>query len=244
MSNPQFTIRTFYRFVRLENIADLRQAILTHATENKLCGTILLANEGINSTISGSAENMNRFWQQLTSYPEFTGMPYKESFSSEAPFKRMKVRLKREIVSLYQPQVDPTQVVGDYVDAQKWNELIQDPECLVIDVRNHYEVEMGTFENAQDPKTNSFKEFAQFATTQCDPQKHKKVAMFCTGGIRCEKASSYMKQLGFENVYHLNGGILKYLEDVSASESLWHGDCYVFDEREAVGHGLVPRQKK
>lgn len=243
MSKPQFTVRTFYRFVRLENIADLRQEILACATENKLCGTILLANEGINSTIAGSAEGMNRFWQQLTGYPEFSDMEYKESYAEDAPFKRMKVRLKREIVSLYQPQVDPTQVVGEYVEAKDWNALIQDPDCLVIDVRNHYEVQMGTLDHAQDPKTASFKEFADYVATHCDPKKNKKVAMFCTGGIRCEKASSYMKHVGFENVYHLKGGILKYLEDVPASESLWHGECYVFDEREAVGHGLVPHKK-
>jgi UPF0176 protein len=175
---------------------------------------------------------------QLRSDPRLADLEHKEASADVQPFDRMKVRLKREIVTLGMPEVDPSQQVGTYVTPQEWNALISDPDVTVLDTRNHYEVSIGSFQGAQNPQTRSFRQFPEYVQTHLDPTQHKKVALFCTGGIRCEKATAFMLAQGFEEVYHLKGGILKYLEEVPAEDSLWNGECFVFDQRVAVQHGL------
>lgn len=231
-------IAAFYKFVALENLEDWQSQIKQACEKYGVVGTILLAHEGINSTCAAESDDMDAFIAWLGSHPEFDGWEIKFSESTDQPFKRCKVRLKKEIVTIRHDATDPTKVVGTYVSPQEWNDIISDPETVVIDTRNDYEYEIGTFKNAIDPKTVKFNDFPQWVKDHLDPAKHKKVAMFCTGGIRCEKASSYMKVEGFEEVYHLKGGILQYLEDVPAEESLWEGECFVFDERVTVKHGL------
>lgn len=227
-----------YHFARLDDFRD-RQAPLKALCEAQgIRGTLLLAREGVNGTISGSRTGVDAVLAWLRADPRLAALEHKESFSDRHPFVRLKVKLKQEIVTLGVPFVDPTAVVGTYVAPQDWNALISDPEVIVIDTRNDYEVAIGSFEGAVDPHTQSFRQFPQFVAEQLDPAKHRKVAMFCTGGIRCEKASSYMRQQGFEQVYHLKGGILKYLEEVPPEQSLWRGECFVFDERVGVTHGL------
>ena len=233
-------IAALYRFAHLENLEELRTHILDAMDHSEVLGTILLADEGINGTIAGSREGIDAVLTTIRSEPALAAIAHKESFADEVPFRRARVRLKKEIVTMGVPGVDPTLKVGRYVDPQQWNALISDPEVLVLDTRNRYETQMGTFERALDPETTSFREFPQFVTSQLDPARHRKVAMFCTGGIRCEKATSYLLDQGFEEVYHLKGGILKYLEEVPEEESLWRGECFVFDERVGVGHGLEP----
>lgn len=235
--NIQF-VATFYKFVRLPDFVELREPLLSHCQEQDIKGTILLALEGINGTIAGSRQGIDSVLAFLCTDSRLADLEHKESFVDEPPFERMKVRLKSEIVTLGLPEVDPSQQVGTYVSPQEWNELISDPEVVLIDTRNDYEVSIGSFKGAQNPQTKSFREFPDYVNQHLDPTKHKKVAMFCTGGIRCEKASSLMLSQGFEQVYHLKGGILKYLEEVPADESLWEGECFVFDERVAVSHGL------
>lgn len=229
---------TFYKFVQLPDCAELRPKILEYCQAQGIKGTILLAQEGINGTISGSRSAIDAVLAFLKSDDRFADLEHKESFADEHPFERMKVKLKKEIVTLGKPEVNPAVKVGTYVSPKEWNALISDPNVIVIDTRNDYEVSIGTFKRAINPKTDSFREFPEYVETHLEPTQHKKVAMFCTGGIRCEKASSYMLSQGFEEVYHLQGGILKYLEDVPAEESLWEGECFVFDERIAVKHGL------
>lgn len=231
-------IEALYKFVALTDLSKLQKDIKDKAVALDICGTLLLAPEGINGTISGSPANMSDFMSFLRSYPEFSDLESKASFADKKPFLRMKVRLKKEIVTLKQPHADPTQNVGTYVEPENWNEIITDPDTIVIDTRNDYEYAIGTFEGAVDPKTKSFTEFADYVKTHLDPAKNKKVAMFCTGGIRCEKASSYMLAEGYETVYHLKGGILKYLETIPKEESTWKGECFVFDGRVSVGHDL------
>ncbi|MAS86467.1 MAG: hypothetical protein CMH30_00610 [Micavibrio sp.] len=231
-------VAAFYKFTALENLSDWQAKIKAECAKYGVCGTILLAPEGINSTCAAKPEDLDAFITWLGTHKEFDGWELKFSAASEQPFKRMKVRLKKEIVTIRNEMADPTKIVGTYVSPAEWNKIIADPETILIDTRNDYEVEIGTFKNAIDPKTDSFHEFPRWVKEHLDPAKHKKVAMFCTGGIRCEKASSYMKAEGFEEVYHLKGGILQYLEDVPAEQSLWDGECFVFDERVAVGHGL------
>jgi UPF0176 protein len=210
--------------------------------QHKIKGTLLLAEEGINGTIAGFSENIHGLLNYLRTNPlfenRFADLEHKESFSSEHPFYRMKVKLKKEIVTLGVAGVSPTKLVGTYVKPEDWNTLISDPEVLLIDTRNDYEVDIGTFKGAIDPKTTTFREFPAYIAEHFDKTKHKKVAMFCTGGIRCEKASSFMMDQGFEEVFHLQGGILKYLETVPEAESLWEGECFVFDQRVAVKHNL------
>lgn len=203
-------------------------------------GTILLAEEGINSTIAGSRENIDAVLDYLHQDERLRELTIKESYADFMPFPRMKVRLKQEIVRLKVDGIDPNERVGTYVEPDEWNRLISDPDVIVIDTRNDFEVELGTFQRAVNPHTESFHEFPDFVEQNLDPAKHKKVAMFCTGGIRCEKATSYMLEQGFENVYHLNGGILRYLELVNQDESLWDGECFVFDQRVTVDHDLAP----
>ncbi|MGZ0190673.1 MAG: oxygen-dependent tRNA uridine(34) hydroxylase TrhO, partial [Alphaproteobacteria bacterium] len=176
----------------------------------------------------------------LRTDPRFKTLRHKESYADKSPFRRMKVRLKREIVTMGVPDTDPGELCGERVDAKRWNELLQDPEVLTIDTRNAYECDIGTFENAISPNTETFREFPKFADAELDPKKHRKIAMFCTGGIRCEKATNYLMKQGFEEVYHLDGGILKYLETVDRQDSLWRGECFVFDDRIAVDANLAP----
>jgi UPF0176 protein len=230
---------TFYKFVRLPDFAEKREPLLSHCEVQGIRGTILLAAEGINGTIAGSREAIDSVLTFLRSDPRLVDLEDKESYADSAPFDRMKVRLKKEIVTLGLPEIDPSDRVGTYVSPQEWNELISDPEVTIIDTRNEYEVSIGTFRGAKNPKTASFRQFPDYVRNHLDPNKQRKVALFCTGGIRCEKATSFMIAQGFQEVYHLKGGILKYLEEVPAEESLWQGECFVFDQRVAVREGLA-----
>ena len=232
-------VATFYKFVRLPDFAEKRDSLLSYCEAQGIKGTILLAAEGINGTIAGSRQAIDSVLCFLRSDPRLVDLEHKESYADSGPFDRMKVRLKKEIVTLGLPEINPSDRVGTYVSPKEWNELISDPEVTVIDTRNDYEVSIGTFKGAQNPKTPSFRQFPDYVRKHLDPTKHKKVAMFCTGGIRCEKATSFMMAQGFQEVYHLNGGILKYLEEVPEDESLWQGECFVFDQRVAVDQELA-----
>jgi UPF0176 protein len=234
-------VAAFYQFAALPDFRELREPLRTLAAGLGLKGSVLLAHEGINGTVAGSAPDIDAFVSELQQGDLFGGrldnLELKFSGAAEMPFQRLKIRLKKEIVTLGS-SVDPTRRVGTYVEPSDWNELIVSPDTLVIDTRNAFEVAMGTFEGAVDPGIKSFGQFKEFAAQQLDPAKHKKIAMFCTGGIRCEKASAYLLAHGFDEVYHLKGGILRYLEGVPEAESRWRGECFVFDERVALGHGL------
>jgi len=236
------TICALYKFVRLENFTQLRDPLLNKMASVDVRGTLLLASEGINGTIAGSKEAVNEVLDFLAQQPCLDAISHKESFSDENPFQRTKVKLKKEIVTMGVEGIDPNKVVGTYVKPKDWNDLISDPDVLLVDTRNDYEVEIGTFKNALNPNTETFREFPQYVKDNLDKNKHKKVAMFCTGGIRCEKSTAYLKEQGFEDVYHLEGGILKYLEEVPREETLWEGECFVFDGRVAVDHGLEQGQ--
>lgn len=229
---------TFYKFVRLTDLAEHQSLLRECGGAAGIKGTILLSPEGINGTIAGSRQAIESGLSFLRAMPGLSDLQYKESHAEAPPFDRLKVRLKQEIVTLGLPEVDPSQQVGTYIDPQAWNALISDPTVTVIDTRNDYEVRIGSFKTAQNPKTESFRQFPDYVQAQLDPAKHKKVALFCTGGIRCEKASAFMLAQGFQEVYHLRGGILKYLEEVPPEESLWQGECFVFDQRVAVCHKL------
>jgi len=241
-----FLTTTFYHFITLNNIKIFKTIIQDYCDNKSLKGTILLAQEGINGTISGKENDILEFHKFIKKDQKFSdvfkNLEYKSSWSNENPFYRMKVRLKKEIVALGLPEVSPAIKVGKYVKPEDWNSLINDPEVILIDTRNNYEVDIGTFKNAINPKTTSFREFPKYIKKNLNPKKNKKVAMFCTGGIRCEKASSYMLEEGFEEVYHLQGGILKYLETVPKEKSLWQGECFVFDQRVAVTNELKEGQ--
>ncbi|NER30469.1 MAG: rhodanese-related sulfurtransferase [Symploca sp. SIO1C4] len=229
----------FYKFVSLPDFAEKQRPLLAHCQQQGINGTIILAAEGINGTIAGSRQGIDSVLAFLQADPNLADLEYKQSYANSPPFKRLKVRLKKEIVTLALPEVDPNERVGTYVNPKDWNTLISDPEVTIIDTRNLYEVEIGSFKNAQNPQTESFRQFPGYVHRYLDPNQHKKIAMFCTGGIRCEKASSFMLSQGFEEVYQLQGGILRYLEEIPAAESLWQGECFVFDERIAVTHGLA-----
>lgn len=231
-------VAALYKFVKLPDFAEKRDPLLSYCQAQGVKGTILLALEGINGTIAGSRQAIDSVLWFLRSDPRLADLESKESYTETPPFERMKVRLKQEIVTLGMPEIDPSEQVGIYVNPQEWNDLISNPEVTVIDTRNDYEVNIGTFQGAENPQTELFREFPDYVRRHLDPTKHKKVALFCTGGIRCEKASSFMLAQGFAEVYHLKGGILKYLQEVPAKESLWEGECFVFDERVAVSHGL------
>jgi UPF0176 protein len=234
------TIAALYRFTPFENPAALREPLLAACREHGVKGTLLLAYEGINGTIAGDKAGIAAVLDHIRSLPGCAEFDVKHSIAAEMPFNRMKVRLKREIVTMSEPDIDPTASVGRYVDPQDWNALIADPDTLVIDTRNDYEVAVGTFDGAVDPQTPSFRDFpAWFREHRAALLEGKKrVAMFCTGGIRCEKSTSFLRSEGVEEVFHLKGGILKYLEHVPKEESKWQGDCFVFDERVTVKHGL------
>jgi UPF0176 protein len=234
-----YKVAALYRFVPVTDLETHQAAIKAFEETYDLCGTILIAPEGINGTIGSSNGGVDAVLSYLDNHFEIMRGEVKFSESSKRPFLRYKVRIKKEIVTLRQPQADPSKVVGTYVEPENWNSLIADPEVLLLDTRNDYETKIGIFEGAVDPNIKTFTEFVDYVRENLDPQKHKKVAMFCTGGIRCEKASSFMLAEGFEEVYHLKGGILKYLETVSTDESKWNGECFVFDRRVGIGHGLT-----
>lgn len=238
MTKDTITVAAFYRFHRLVDPAGMRERLLGMLKPLGVKGSVLVAGEGVNGTIAGSPEAIE---QALAEIIRICGLPEldrKYSSAAEMPFMRLKVRLKKEIVTIGNVRADPNDAVGEYVEAQDWNALISDPDVIVVDTRNAYEFRVGTFRNAIDPGTDSFSQFPEWVEKNLS-LKGKKIATFCTGGIRCEKATSFMRQAGFENVYHLKGGILRYLEQVPASESFWQGSCFVFDERVAVNHGLA-----
>ena len=236
------TICALYKFVRLEQYLELRDPLLAKMASLDVKGTLLLAAEGINGTIAGTQTNIEQVLAFLQAQPNLDAISHKESFSDVNPFHRTKVKLKKEIVTMGIEGIDPNKVVGTYVKPKDWNALISDPEVLLVDTRNDYEVEIGTFKHALNPDTETFREFPKYVKDNLDKNKHKKVAMFCTGGIRCEKSTAYLKEQGFEEVYHLEGGILKYLEEVPSEETLWQGECFVFDGRVAVNHDLEQGQ--
>jgi UPF0176 protein len=234
-----FKVAALYRFARLERYAELKAPLAEFCCARGIRGTLILAHEGINGTVAGTEKAIGELVDFLNSWPEFAGAEIKYSSAEKMPFYRMKVRLKREIVTMGVPDIDPLKAAGTYVEAKDWNALIADSDTILIDTRNDYEVKIGTFQGAVDPDTKSFTEFPAWVAANRAKLEGKKVAMFCTGGIRCEKASAFVKGLGIEEVFHLKGGILKYLEEVPAGESRWEGECFIFDERVSVGHGLI-----
>jgi UPF0176 protein len=233
-------VAALYQFTRFPDPAALRPGLLAVAEANGVRGSLLLAPEGINGTIAGTRDGVDAVLAAIRALPGCAGLEWKESPADSMPFGRMKVRLKREIVTMGQPDVDPLARVGNYVAPADWNALISDPDTVVIDTRNDYEVAIGTFEGAVDPGTRAFGEFPDWWQANGKAFAGKRIAMFCTGGIRCEKSTNYLLGQGLNEVYHLKGGILKYLEEVPEAESLWQGQCFVFDDRVSVGHGLQP----
>ena len=237
-NSQTYTVAALYHFTRLADYEALRGPLQDMCEHLALNGTILLAREGINGTIAGTQQGISEIIRFLRADPRLSNLDYKLSYATDKPFYRMKVRLKKEIVTLGVEGVDPTQTVGTYVDPDDWNAIISDPDVVLIDTRNDYEVEIGTFRGALNPNTQTFREFPDWVSQNQDKLKKPKVAMFCTGGIRCEKASSFMMENGYDEVYHLKGGILKYLETQPEKDSLWEGACFVFDQRVAVEHNL------
>ncbi|QIB64513.1 oxygen-dependent tRNA uridine(34) hydroxylase TrhO [Kineobactrum salinum] len=231
-------VAALYKFVTLDDYQALREPLLDVCTAAGVKGTLLLASEGINGTIAGSRAGVDTVLAWLRADPRMASLEHKESVDQAPPFYRMKVKLKREIVTMGIEGIDPNRQVGTYVTPQEWNALVEDPEVLVIDTRNDYECDIGSFRGAVDPRTTTFREFPRYVREQLDPARHRRVAMFCTGGIRCEKASAFMLSEGFEEVYHLQGGVLKYLEEIPEADSTWEGECFVFDNRVAVNHRL------
>jgi UPF0176 protein len=239
-------VAAFYQFAALPDFRELREPLRAVCAGLKLKGSVLLAQEGINGTLAGGAEAIAALVEELRHGALFGGrldqLELKFSTAAAMPFQRLKIRLKKEIVTLGDAGADPTRQVGVYVDPADWNDLIAAPDTLVIDTRNAFEIAMGSFKGAVDPGIKSFGQFKDFAAQNLDPAKHRRIAMFCTGGIRCEKASAFLLSRGFAEVYHLKGGILKYLEGVPEAQSRWHGECFVFDDRVALGHGLRERR--
>jgi len=234
----KIVVAALYHFVTLDNFRELRQPLLDVMLKNQVKGTLLLAREGINGTIAGSQISIDTLLNWIRSDDRLQDLRCKFSYDDKTPFYRSRVKLKKEIVTMGVEGIDPRQSVGTYINPKDWNTLISDPEVTLIDTRNSYETAIGTFENAIVPNTESFREFPRYVAENLDPVKHRKIAMFCTGGIRCEKSTALLRQQGFDKVYHLQGGILKYLEDVPESESLWRGECFVFDNRVSVTHAL------
>ena len=237
-----FTVCALYQFVRLDDFEEFRTPLRELMATLGVKGTILLALEGLNGTISGSQASIDKVLQFLQDDGRFDKLEIKFSYSENTPFKRLKVKLKKEIVTLGVSNIDPLASVGTYVAPQDWNALISDPNVVLIDTRNNYEYEIGSFKGAINPSTETFREFPTYTKNNLEQYRGKKVAMFCTGGIRCEKSTAYLKSQGFDTVYHLQGGILKYLEEVDEDQSLWEGECFVFDDRVAVKHNLVQGQ--
>jgi UPF0176 protein len=240
-----YTVAAFYQFVALSDFREMRESLRAICARLNLKGSVLLAQEGINGTVAGSSDAITALIAELQSGGLFGGklddLELKFSHASDIPFRRLKVRLKKEIVTLGDGEADPTRQVGIYVNPSEWNDLIARPDTLLIDTRNAFEVAMGTFAGALNPDIQSFGQFKDFTASHLDPSRHRRIAMFCTGGIRCEKASSYLLSRGFAEVYHLKGGILRYLERVPEAESRWRGECFVFDDRVALRHGLRER---
>ncbi|WP_418357059.1 MULTISPECIES: oxygen-dependent tRNA uridine(34) hydroxylase TrhO [Shewanella] len=241
-SPVQVVVCALYKFVALPHFESIRQPLLAVMEQNEVKGTLLLAQEGINGTVASSQQGIDNLLSWLDQQPGLDNIVTKLSFDDEMPFYRTKVKLKKEIVTMGVEGIDPRKVVGTYVKPKDWNALISDPDVVLVDTRNDYEVKIGTFKNAVNPVTETFREFPEYVKQNLDPAKHKKVAMFCTGGIRCEKSTAYLKEQGFEEVYHLEGGILKYLEEVDQEQSMWEGECFVFDNRVAVNHSLEKGQ--
>lgn len=231
-------VSALYKFVTLEAFGALKNPLLRLMQNQGIRGTLLLAKEGINGTVAGSAQAIEALYAWFNQQPGLENISHKESYHDAMPFNRTKVKLKKEIVTLGVEGIDPKEIVGTYVKPADWNALIASEDVTVIDTRNDYEFQIGTFKNAINPETTTFREFPAYVEKHLDPAINKKVAMFCTGGIRCEKSTAYLKTLGFTDVYHLEGGILKYLEEVPSNESLWEGECFVFDERVTVNHDL------
>ena len=234
-----FVVAALYKFTPFDAPEDLKGPLAAVGCNAGVKGTLLLAPEGLNGTIAGTREGIDRVLDHIRPLPGCADIECKESTAEDMPFQKLKVRLKREIVTMKQPQVDPTAAVGAYVDPEDWNALISAPDVAVIDTRNDYEVAIGTFDGAVDPETKSFGEFPEWWEANKDRFEGKRIAMFCTGGIRCEKSTNYLLGQGVEDVFHLKGGILKYLEEVPEDESMWSGQCFVFDKRVSVGHGLI-----
>lgn len=234
----RLVVCALYKFVRLDDYQALRAPLLRILHDNRVSGTLLLAGEGINGTVAGTREGIDALLEWLRRDPRLAAIDCKESLTDKPPFKRTRVKLRKEIVTMGVPGIDPGHVGGTYVEPCAWNALISDPDVLLVDTRNDYEVRVGTFRHAVNPGTATFRQFPGYVQDKLDPGKHKKVAMFCTGGIRCEKSTALLKEQGFDEVFHLRGGILKYLEDVPEEDSLWEGECFVFDERVTVDHKL------
>ncbi len=239
MNSSPFKVAAFYQFAPFPQFRDLQAQVLSLFVSRGIKGSVLLAHEGINGTIAGTPENIDAVMTELSALTGLDDLEPKYATAKDMPFRRTKVRLKKEIVTIGDVPADPLAKVGQYVEPEDWNSLISDPDVILIDTRNSYEFSVGTFKNAIDPHTESFGEFPAFVREQLKAKPDAKIAMFCTGGIRCEKASSFMMHEGFKNVFHLKGGILKYLEKMPQEKSMWEGSCFVFDERVAVGHGLV-----
>lgn len=237
--NP-IVVAALYHFARLPDYRDWRAPLLDQCRRHNIFGTLLLAEEGINGTIAGRREGIDHVLNFLKSDSRLAGLAHKEAYTDEIPFHRLKVRLKKEIVTMGVPDTDPNEIKGTYLNAEQWNDMVNDPDVLVIDTRNDYEVSIGSFRNAVSPNTQTFREFPEYVKNELADQKARKIAMYCTGGIRCEKSTSYLKSQGFENVFHLKGGILKYLETVKPEDNLWQGECFVFDNRVSVNKNLEP----
>jgi UPF0176 protein len=239
-----WTVAAFYRFTKLQDLPALQAAAQEKCAALGICGTILIAPEGVNGTIAGDGDSLNRIVACLDEIFGIRKGELKFSAAMSKPFGRLKIKVKKEIITLRAPEADPAERTGVHVAPGDWNALIDDPEILVLDTRNDYEVDSGKFADAVDPRINSFTAFKDYADRNLDPARHRKIAMYCTGGIRCEKASAYLLAKGFEAVYQLKGGILKYLEEIPPEESRWKGACFVFDERAALGHGLAEKPRK
>lgn len=235
----QFVVAAFYKFVELADYQSLKKPFYNFCDELGIKGTILLANEGINGTIAGTAESIEKLFTYLRQDDRLSELHYKRSVCEFIPFYRLKVKLKKEIVTMGQKEIKPAEKTGEYVDADEWNNLLNDPDVVVLDTRNKYEYRVGTFKNAIDPQLENFRDFPEYVDNNLSDKKNKKIAMFCTGGIRCEKASAYMLEAGFKKVYQLHGGILQYIEDTPKQDSKWLGDCFVFDNRVTVDHKLA-----
>jgi UPF0176 protein len=234
----EWKVAALYNFISIDNPSQYQRDIKEYCLAHNICGTLIIAKEGINGTIAGKAEDINVAMDYLDNLCNIRSGELKFSSAKKKPFPRLKVRLKKEIVTLRAPEADPTKLVGTYINPEEWNDVINDTETIVIDTRNRYETKIGMFSGAVDPLTDNFTEFKDYVSKNLDPEKNKKIAMYCTGGIRCEKASSYMLAHGFDTVYHLKGGILEYLEHIPEKDSLWEGSCFVFDRRVAIDHGL------
>ncbi len=236
--SPPYLVAALYRFVTINDLPRYQKLILDSCRQHDICGTFLIAPEGINGTVAGQPSELRAMLAELDELLHISAGELKFSHATDRPFRRMKVKIKREIITMRAPEANPNEVVGEYVEPQQWNDVISDPQVFVVDTRNSYETRLGTFKGAADPDIEKFTDFKDYVEQNLDPEMHKAVAMYCTGGIRCEKASAYMLKKGFEKVYHLKGGILKYLEEIKPEQSLWEGDCFVFDRRVGVGHGL------